>query len=481
MKKSIKKNYIFNVSYQIINLLVPFIISPHISRILKADGIGEVSYIESVVSYFVLFATLGVTTYGQREISYVQDLLEKRTVIFWETKIIEVCSSAVAIVVYIFFLFRQENKSLYIIFIFSLLAVLVDITWFFQGIEEFGKVVAKNILIKIFNIIFVYCFIRTQDDLILYAFGLTFFLFMGNLSLWRYLGKFITRVKLSQLHPFRNIKIIISLFVPTIAIQIYTVLDKTMIGVITQDTFENGYYEFAIKICRMAITLVTALGAVMIPRIGYHFEKKEIEIVKSLMYKSYRFIWFLGIPLCFGLIIVSKNFIPWFLGAGYEKVIILLGILSFLILAIGISNVTGMQYLLPTKREKIFTAAVICGAIFNFILNLFLINVFQSIGAAIASVIAEIIVTSMQLYFVRREISCVRILKEGRHYFIAVIFMMLVLVMESFYLESSVVNTTIMVVSGASVYFIVLTILKDELWLSSVNSLLKLMRKRISY
>lgn len=147
-------------------------------------------------------------------------------------------------------------------------------------------------------------------------------------------------------------KIIISLFIPTIAIQIYTVLDKTMIGVITQDSFENGYYELAIKISKMVMAVVTALGTVMIPRIGYHFEQGETQRIRSLMYRGYRFVWFLGVPLCLGMIMVCGNFVPWFFGEGYEQVVPLLQILSFLILAIGINNVTGMQYMIPTKRQN---------------------------------------------------------------------------------------------------------------------------------
>ncbi len=141
-----------------------------------------------------------------------------------------------------------------------------------------------------------------------------------------------------------------SLFVPTIAIQIYTVLDKTMIGVITGSSFENGYYEQAIKMSKMLLAVVTALGTVMVPRIGSYFARGEMDEVRRLMYRGYRFVWFLGIPLCFGVIVTAGNFVPWFFGPGYEKVVPLLRILSLLILAIGVYNVTGNQYFIPMKR-----------------------------------------------------------------------------------------------------------------------------------
>lgn len=151
-----------------------------------------------------------------------------------------------------------------------------------------------------------------------------------------------------------------------------------MIGVITQNAYENGYYEQALKIAKLVLTIVTSLGTVMIPRIGYHYSKGDTETVKAYMYRAYKFVWLCGIPLTFGLIAVSSNFVPWFFGDGYDKVVPLLGVLSFLILAIGINNVTGMQYLIPTKRENTFSATVIIGAVTNFVLNFFLIQVFQS-------------------------------------------------------------------------------------------------------
>ena len=171
-----------------------------------------------------------------------------------------------------------------------------------------------------------------------------------------------------------------------------------MIGMITKDAYENGYYEQALKISKLVLTVVTSLGTVMIPRIGYHYSKGDTEMVKTYMYRAYRFVWLCGIPLTLGLIAVSSNFVPWFFGSGYEKVVSLLGVLSMLILAIGINNVTGMQYLIPTERQTLFTITVIIGAVANFVLNFVLIRFLQSLGAAIASVVAETTIAVIQIY-----------------------------------------------------------------------------------
>lgn len=477
-KNSIQKNYIFNAGYQILLLISPLITAPYLSRVLGPDGIGMASYVESIVAYFTLFATMGITTYGQREISYVQDDLEKRSTVFWNTKILEFIISASVILVYLSYtFFFKKSYFLYLILTLNLVAVFFDVTWFFQGMEEFGKTVGRNALFRCLQVIYIFTVVHEKKDLVLYVLGLGLFTTLGNISLWAYLPKYVKKISLSKLHPFQDFKAVWSLFIPTIAIQVYTVLDKTMIGVITGNSFENGYYEQAIKISKMLLAVVTALGTVMRPRIGYVFGKHDTREINRLMYQSYRFVWFLGIPLCFGVIATSRNFVPWFLGAGYDRVIPLLCILSFLILSIGINSVTGNQYLIPTKRQNIFTMTVIIGAVTNFTLNMILIRLFLSLGAAVASVIAETVIAVVQLVIVRRELSPWFIIKEGIHYYIAGGVMIAALFPISNLLSPSMLHTAIMVLIGATVYFSVLWIEKDSFFLSNVELIIHKLKR----
>lgn len=478
-KKSIKKNYIYNLSYQVLLLLTPLITTPYLSRVLGADGVGTVSFAESVVSYFTLFATLGIATFGQREISYVQDEKIKRTQVFWETKALQVITSTVVLIIYISFSFFQTNKILYLILSFNIIAVLVDVVWLLQGMEEFGKIVFRNIIFKIISIAYIFIAVKTKDDIIKYVFGIAFFLFLSNASLWAHVSKYVGKPRLKDIKPFRNIKVVLSLFVPTIAIQIYTVLDKTMIGLITQSAFENGYYEQAIKLSKMVLVVVTSLGTVMIPRIGYHYERGETETVKRYMYRGYRFVWFLGIPLCFGLVGTAANFVPWFFGEGYDKVVPLLSVLSFLILAIGINNVTGMQYLIPTKRQNIFTMTVIIGAVVNCSLNLVLIHFFQSIGAAIASVAAETTIALVQLYLVRKELSVKEVFLSSWHYFVAGGIMLVLLKVLGNIWPASIMSTILMVIMGAITYFFILLILKDSFFLENTKHMIAKIKGKV--
>lgn len=476
--RSIKKNYIYNLSYQVLMLITPLVTAPYISRVLGADGIGAVSYVESIVSYFVLFATLGISVYGQREISYVQDSVEKRSEVFWNTKVLEFTTSLTAMAVYFIFSASQREHSIYFLFSFHLLSIFADVTWFFQGMEEFGKIVLRNTVLRMVNIIYLFLVVRTREDILLYVFGTAFFDFLGNASLWGYLPRYINKINIKELHPYKDIATVISLFIPTIAIQIYTVLDKTMLGMITHDPFENGYYEQAIRISKMVLTIVTALGTVMIPRIGYYYKNGETDKVRQFMYRGYRFVWFLGIPLCLGMIGVVGNFVPWFFGDGYIKVISLVRILSFLILAIGINGATGMQYLIPTGRQNLYTLTVVIGACINFMMNLLCIKLFQSVGAAMASVTAETAIVVVQLFIVRKELSPKQVISESYHYVSAGIVMMCVLCLTGRFLDSSPINTIVLIMIGAAVYFSVLWIVKDEFLRSNIESFLKKIKKR---
>lgn len=475
MAKSVKKNYIYNLLYQILTLIVPLVSMPYLSRILEADSIGVVSYAESIVSYFVLFASLGTATYGQREISYVRDSAEERSRVFWETQLLRMIMTAVVTVFYVLFaLFIVDDSVswLYLLFALQLLSVSAEIVWFFQGLEEFGKVVFRNIVVKLVSLVLFFLLIKTKEDLIYYVLIYVGVNFLCGVSLWGYLPKYLQKVSLKSIKPFRNIKFVLALFIPTIATQVYTVLDKTMIGLITQDSFQNGYYEQATKIVKFSLMAITALGTVMIPRIGYHYEKGETETVRNWMYRSYRFAWFLGIPMCLGLMMIARNFVPWFFGDGYDGVIPLLCVLSVLILSIGINTVTGNQYLIPTKREKTYTLTVVIGAVVNFTLNLFLIYYFQALGAAIASVVAETVIAVVQLIIVRKELSPTKILQSSAKYWIAGLIMLIPLYFEGKYLSPSLLHTLIMIASGVIVYCLVLLLLKDDFLISNIRSVM---------
>ena len=472
MQKSIKKNYLFNTAYQILTLITPLITTPYVSRILGADGIGTYSFADSVTSYFVLAATMGISIYGQREISYLQNDKKKRSIVFWNTKILECITTFITLIIFLLFAIHSKNSIIFLVLSMNIISVAFDITWLFQGMEEFGIITIRNTVFKLLNIAFVFIFVKEKNDLIIYIAGIAGFALISNISLWTRVYKYVEGPKRSEINPFKNIGIVFSLFIPTIAIQVYTVLDKTMIGLITKDSFQNGYYEQAIKISRMALMLVTSLGTVMIPRIGHHYSIGEKKVVKTLMYRSYNFVWILGIPLCLGLVGIADNFVPWFFGKGFEAVVPLLRILSFLILAIGINNVTGMQYLIPTGRQNIFTKTVLVGALVNVVFNALLIPVLKANGAAIASVVAETTIAVIQLILVRREINGIKVLKLITKYLIAGTIMLLAILLIGEYLDKNILSTLMMIIIGGIIYFIILILFRDEFLMRNIKVIL---------
>lgn len=463
-------------------LITPFITTPYLSRVLGPDGIGLYSYTTSIVSYFILLASMGVSDYAQREIAYHQNdrYIQSRT--FFEVLGIRNVLVVISLVSYYLFLTQVESDhTIYWIQAINIIAVLFDITWFFQGLEEFGKIVARNFLVRIVNIVAIFVFIHNPSDLNLYIFLIGFMNVVSGLSIWLYLPKYLVHVERKDIRPFRNFLIIIQLFLPQIAIQIYTVLDKTMIGVITASPAQNGYYEQAEKIVKMTLMVVTSLGTVMIPRIASSYANGDIAMIRHYIMRSYRFVWLVALPMMFGLIGIIDQVIPWFFGPGYGPVGILVKVFSGLLLAIGINNVTGVQFLIPINKQNIFTLTVLIGAVLNFVLNLVLIPIFMSLGAAIASVTAETVIALVQFHFVKEYFSLIDVLSISIKYFLCSLIMFFVLEIVQFLMgyPSSILSTMSLVLIGCIIYGILLFIWKDSFFLETMEKILGKVRAKL--
>lgn len=477
MAKSITQNYIYNTAYQVLALITPFITTPYLARVLGPENIGIYSYTYSIANYFILLASFGVASYAQREIAYYQDDKYEQSRIFYEVTVLRILLVLISLFFYyVFISYYTIETTIYWVQALNIVAVLFDISWFFQGLEEFGKIVFRNIVVKILNIFSIFLLIKTSDDLLLYVFLLGALNVLSGIIIWGYLPSYLVKVKIDKINPFRNFVVILQMFLPVIAIQVYTILDKTMIGVMTQDPLENGYYEQAEKIVRMALTFVTSLGTVMLPRIAYAYAHKQYDEIQRYMMKSYQFTWFISIPMMIGMIAISDFFVPWFFGPGYDKVVPLLKIFSVLFIAVGLAFVTGMQYLIPTNRQNQYTISVTCGAILNFVINLMVIPSLMSIGAAIASIIAEVTGTLIQFYYVRRDFSLWSIFNCSKPYWISAVIMYVCLYLLKANMSINPMNTIILIIVGAIIYGGLLYICKDEM----IAMFLSKLRKKIS-
>lgn len=464
MAKSLKKNYIYNLTYQILVMIVPLITTPYLSRVLGAESIGIYSYTLSITTYFILFGSLGVAMYGQREIAYVQEDIEKRSKVFYEILLMRFTTLGISIIIfYITFAMKGQYSVYYKILLLEIIANALDISWFFQGIEEFKKTVIRNTIVKVVSVMCIFAFVKSSNDLNKYFLIYVLSTFLGNISLWMYMPKYIERISIKELQIFRHLKPTVGLFVPQVAVQIYTVLDKTMIGAIVEDKSEVGFYEQAQKMIKLLITISTSLGTVMVPRMANTFARGDKKKLIEYINMSFRFVLILVFPLMFGMVSIANKFVPIFYGSGYEKVIILINIIVPIVLAIGLSNVIGTQYLLPTKKQKEYTISVTAGAFVNFILNMIFIRLWKSVGASIATVIAEFTVTGAQFYMIRKEIKFVDIIKLMKNYVVSGLIMLCISVIIGKIINNNIVSITIQILVAVLVYFTVLIVLKDEM------------------
>lgn len=453
------------MGYQILVLILPFITTPYISRVLGADGVGAFGYTESISQYFVLFGCIGLNLYGQREIAYCRKSKEERSRVFWELLILRIITISIVIVIFCFTACQSEKYGrLFSIEIIEIVASMVDISWFFQGVEDFKKIVIRNALVKLSGVVLIFTLVKNREDLSIYTFIYVITLFLGNVSMWFYISKYIKKIEYDTLKVTRHIRLALILFIPQIATNMYNLLDKSMIGYLTQSDAEVAYYEQAQKIMKMVLSIPTALGTVMLPRIANMFGEGRREEIKEYLYKSINFVCLLAFPLCMGLCGISKGFVPWFFGNGYNKVVNNLIILSPIIIIVGISNVIGVQYLLPTGKQRQYTCSVIMGTVVNFLLNIVAIPLLLSAGAALASIVAELSVTIFQLIMVRKEFNFGYVLNKNYKYIISSAIVYLVVFLLSGVLGNGrMIATVLEVFVGGIIYVIVLLLMKDEM------------------
>ena len=462
-KKSITKNYLYNLTYQILILVLPLITTPYLARVLGARGTGIYSYTYTIVNYFVLFGSLGVSLYGQREIAYAQEKKQKRKKIFLELVIFRFITISVAIFVYYMFFIRIGEYSVYYkILLFELIAGAFDISWFFQGLEEFKKTVTRNILVRTISVALIFIFVKKQEDLVTYMYIYSLADLIGNLTLWFYLPRYFRGVKVKNINLTAQIRPIILLFIPQITTKLYNMLDTTMLGKMIADKTEVGYYEQSQKVIRLMLTVVTSLGTVMIPRMANMFANGEKKQINYYMRRSFSFVFMLSFPMIFGIISVSKAFTPVFFGPGYEKVATLMCIISPIVLLMGISNVLGNQYLLPTRRQKEYTIAEGAGVVANFIMNYIFISLWSSVGACIATVLSQVVVDYMQFRVLKREIKFDKIIKLSYKYLLAAFIMFIACNLTKIFVNSGIASIILQVVVGVLVYGFILIRLKDE-------------------
>lgn len=468
------KNYIYNASYQLLAIIVPLITSAYISRTLGPKGVGAYSFTNSIIQYFVLLANMGIGYYGNREIAYVRNNPKEMTQTFWEIQIVKTLLTICSYLLFIIFMFfYTRNKDYMWAQSLNLIAVAFDVTWLYQGIEDFKRIVLRNTLVRIIILISIFIFVKNDRDVMIYIILLGLSTFLGNLTLWPHLRKVLVFGNRVKLNPWKHISPVFLLFIPQIATVIYLQLSRTMLGVMDSEV-ASGYYQYSDNLIRMVVTIVTATGTVMLPHVSNAFSNGNMQKVQNLLYKSFDFVSAISYPMMFGLAAVATILAPKYYGPGYVPVGKAMMIETVIILMIGWSNVIGTQYLLPTKRTNYFTISVTIGAIVNVLLNFPLIYYLGLNGAVISTVISEAAVTLYQLIIVRNLLNLKKLFNANWKYLVTGIIMFMVVYSMNIYLPTSWGMIGLEIVTGIFLYVSGIIILKA----SVIITLQEFLKKR---
>ena len=460
---SLKKNIAISTVYQVLLIILPIITAPYVARVLGPDQSGIYDYTNSIQTYFAMFAALGTASYGAREIARVRDDAALRSKLFWEIELMTVMTSAVCIIVwFIFIAFTPQYKVIYLVLTMGLFSTMFDISWFFAGMEQFKYTVTKNAACKLIGVVLMFLFVKKQEDLLLYIIIITASTMIGNLSMWLYVPRFTQKVDFKTLKFGRHFRETLIYFIPSIATSVYTVLDRTLIGVITKNKAENGFYHYTMQIVNMMKALTfSSLNMVLGSRIADLFAEEKYDEIKVRIRDSINYILFMGIGICFGLSGVAKRFVPVFLGPGYDRVIIMLMLMSPIVVIIGVSNCLGSQYYTPSGNRKLSAKFIIIGALVNLVLNLILIPRYWGYGAIAASLIAEMVITVLYLKFCKGYLTVDTIVREGSRKLAAGVAMFAVIRIIDRFIASDIIALLIEVAVGFSVYCIMIVLLRD--------------------
>ena len=399
----ILKNYAYNLSYQLLVIILPIITTPYVTRVFSSTDLGTYGYFNSIVTYFILLATLGVANYGTKEISGHRKDIRKN---FWGIYTLQFGATILSICLYILLclsLSFMQNPVAYILGL-SLVSKGMDISWLFQGLEDFRKITVRNITVKLVGVSSIFLFVKSANDLYLYVFLLTIFELLGQFSMWLPAREFIGKPHFDWSYAKQHLKPVVLLFLPQIAISLYVTLDRTMLGALAS-TKDVGIYDQALKLVNILLTLVTSLGSVMLPRVANLLSTGDHKAVNKMHQMSFLIYNLVIFPIIAGMLIVNDDFVQFFLGQDFQDAKYAIAIMIFRMFFIGWTNIMGIQILIPHNKNKEFMISTTIPAIVSVGLNLLLLPKLGYIGAAIVSVLTEALVWAIQLYFTRNYLK----------------------------------------------------------------------------
>lgn len=474
MDRSLVKNAVFNIAYKLMNVLFPLITSAYVSRVLLSDRIGKVAYAQTIASIFVIVAALGLPAYGIKVIASLKNKgdEEARNKIFSELWLILIASTLICCIVYISLVFTipvfYENRVLFFVAGIQIVLVSCNVDWLYQGLEDYGYIAIRSFAVKLVSLACIFVFVRNRDDYIIYAL-ITSLAVAGN-NIWNVLhSRKYVRFTLNNISIRKHLKPVVILLLSTLAIELYSKVDITMLGIMCEDR-NVGYYSNAIKVINAIVTALTAITTVFLPRLSKHIldDKGKYDV---LVNQGVKILICLSVPCCIGLIIVANDFAVTMFGEGFFRTGNSLKILAPLLIIKGVGDLLNYQVIISAGKEKYFLITNFSAAISNLILNYLFIPIYQEMGAAIASVISELVV-NVGMFFVSRSIVRVKL----SHDFMITELISLIVMTVGVYIVNSMslgvgIRLLLSIGTGILLYFILNLLLKNDIFLMIINGI----------
>ena len=478
MAQSVKVNYILNLINTGTQMLFPLITFPYVCRVIEADGVGQVNFFQSIISYISLFTCLGIPMYAIREIARDRNDVVKMNRTATEILLLHSMITLVGYLIVAILCLTvpqiQVNILLFLILSLTIFFTAIGCEWFYQGIEDFKYITIRGLIIKTISVILLFIFVRSKADLLYYGCYMVLGVLGGNIFNFFRLRKYIHRENIifSELHIKRHIKPVLKVFSFSIVTSIYLQLNTVLLGFL-KNALAVGYFTAATKTMQMLLQMSACLGSVMMPRASHLLaENKEAEF-NSMIQKSYDFTLAIAMPMTVALIFCAPSLITTLCGVKFEESILPSQIIAPIILMVAISNVFGIQVLFPKGKINIITLCCGIGAIVDLILNLCLIPFFSYVGTSIAYLGAEV-ATTVSMYFIGKKYIPIQYFKPSHlNYLLGCIMMAVVLFIISRTQLSSFYVLILQGCCGVIVYFIMLCLRKDTILMQILSKFKK--------
>lgn len=480
-EKSLKKNFCMNAILTMSQFIFPLITFPYVSRILLAEGTGKVSFATSIISYFAMFAQLGIPTYGIRACAQVRNDKKKLSKTTQEIFIINIIMSILAYIVFFIAVCNvprlKDEKILLIIVSSTIFFNAIGMEWLYKALEQYTYITIRSVIFKFIALMAMFLLINQQSDYIIYGAISIFASSASNIFNFVNVHKYISLRPVGKYNFKQHLKAVSVFFALSCAATIYVNLDTVMLGFMKTNA-DVGYYNAAVKIKTILVSIVTSLGTVLLPRASYYVEHGLKEDFYRITQKAINFVFLVATPLMLYFVFFAKEGIFFLSGNNYSGAIVPMQIIMPTLLFIGLTNSMGMQILVPLGKENIVLYSEIVGAIVDLVINYILIPKYASAGAAIGTLVAEIAVWIVQYIYLRKQIKDAY---KNVRYGILILALFLGSIV-SLWVKSVFSGSFIVLLISAilffGVYFIILTIAKEPLIYKIEEGLLTKLKKK---